>query len=91
MGVYCYKKMPFGLKNAGATCQRMMDRVFAHQIGRNMEIYVDDMVIKSERVESTPDDLRETLRTLLLVNLRLNLEKCTFGVGSEKFLVYIVS
>lgn len=46
-GVFCYKKMPFGLKNAGATYQRLVDRVFRDQIGRNMEVYVDDMVIKS--------------------------------------------
>ncbi|GJT79716.1 hypothetical protein Tco_1054058, partial [Tanacetum coccineum] len=45
-GVFCYKKMPFGLKNAGATYQRLVDKVFSHQIGRNLEAYVDDMVIK---------------------------------------------
>ena len=91
VGVYYYKKMPFGLKNTGVTYLRMMDRVFTHQIGCNIEIYVDDMVIKSKRVESAPDDLEKTLRTLLSVNLRLNPEKCTFSVGSGKFLGYMVS
>ena len=72
MGVYCYQKMPFGLKNAGATYQRMMDRVFAHQIGRNLEVYVDDMVIKCRTARDAPKELEETLQTLLSVNLRLN-------------------
>ena len=48
-GLYCWKVMPFGLKNAGATYQRMVNAMFINQIGRNMEIYVDDMLIKSER------------------------------------------
>lgn len=91
IGVFCYKKIPFGLKNARATYQRMMDRVFAHQIGKNLEVYVDDIVIKSRTVADAPRNLEETLQTLLSVNLRLNPKKCTFGVGSGKFLVYMVS
>lgn len=83
--------MPFGLKNAGATYQRMMDKVFAHQIGRNMEVYVDGMVIKCKTAADAPKELEETLQTLLSVNLRLNPKKCTFGVGSGKFLGYMVS
>lgn len=75
IGVFCYKKMPFGLKNAGATYQRMMDRVFAHQIGRNLEVYVDDMVIKCRTAQDAPKELEETLQTLLSVNLRLNPKK----------------
>jgi hypothetical protein len=47
-GTFCYEKMPFGLKNAGATYQRLVDKAFSNQIGRNIEIYVDDMVIKSK-------------------------------------------
>src|ERR1044071_7289277 len=50
-GVYCYTKMPFGLKNAGATYQRLMDQAFEEQIGRNLEVYVDDLVIKSPTEE----------------------------------------
>lgn len=75
IGVFCYKKMPFGLKNAGATYQRMMDRVFAHQIGRNLEVYVDDMVIKCRTAQDAPKEREETLQTLLSVNLRLNPKK----------------
>lgn len=70
IGVFCYTKMPFGLKNARATYQRMMDRVFAHQIGKNLEVYVDDIVIKSRTVADAPRNLEETLQTLLSVNLR---------------------
>lgn len=68
-----------------------MDKVFAHQIGRNLEVYVDDMVIKCRTAQEAPRELEETLRTLLSVNLRLNPKKCTFGVGSGKFLGYMVS
>nr|KYP65120.1 Transposon Ty3-I Gag-Pol polyprotein [Cajanus cajan] len=50
---YCYRVMPFSLKNAGATYQRLMDKIFRHQLGRNMEVYVDDMVIKSETSPNT--------------------------------------
>lgn len=91
IGVFCYNKMPFGLKNAGAIYQRMMDRVFKHKIGRNLEVYVDDMVIKCKTSKDAPKEREETLQTLLSVNLRLNPKKCTFGVGSGKFLGNMVS
>lgn len=55
---YCYKVMPFGLKNAGATYQRLMDMIFAKQIGRNIEVYVDDMVVKSNNPAGHSADLR---------------------------------
>ena len=63
-GTYCYKKMPFGLKNAGATYQRLVDKLFEKQVGRNIEIYVDDMVVKSTSYPSFLEDLRETFDTL---------------------------
>nr|GFC01973.1 reverse transcriptase domain-containing protein [Tanacetum cinerariifolium] len=53
-GVYCYTKMPFGLKNDGATYQRLMDKAFESQMGRNIEVYVDDLVVKSH-TETTAD------------------------------------
>ncbi|GJZ84336.1 reverse transcriptase domain-containing protein [Tanacetum coccineum] len=59
-GVFCYRKMPFGLKNAGATYQRLVDKVFHDQIGRNLEAYVDDMVIKSTSEEEMLADIKET-------------------------------
>ena len=63
-GLYCYKVMPFGLKNAGATYQRLVNKMFSKQISRNMEVYVDDMLIKSKEELLHLDNLRETFATL---------------------------
>ncbi|PKA56186.1 RNA-directed DNA polymerase like [Apostasia shenzhenica] len=90
-GTYCYKVMPFGLKNAGATYQRMIDAVFKSQRGRNLEAYVDDILVKSKTLTEHLSDLRETLDTLRRYNLKLNPTKCTFGAASGKFLGYLVS
>ena len=46
-GLFCYKVMPFGLKNAGATYQRLMNKMFAQQLTRNVQVYVNDMLVKS--------------------------------------------
>ncbi|XP_063949875.1 uncharacterized protein LOC135152721 [Daucus carota subsp. sativus] len=89
-GTYAYIKMPFGLKNAGATFQRMVNKVFADQIGRNMECYVDDMIVKS-LFQDHADDLKECFETLRRNNMKINPAKCTFGVCSGKFLGYMVS
>ncbi|GJS94836.1 reverse transcriptase domain-containing protein [Tanacetum coccineum] len=90
-GVFCYTKMPFGLKNAGATYQRLIDTIFKGQIGRNLEAYVDDMVIKSKTEPEMIKDVEETLLTLKKVNMKLNLKKCSFGMEEGKFLGYIVT
>ena len=63
-GLYCYKVMPFRLKNAGAIYQRLVSRIFSHQIGRNVEVYVDDMLVKSSDEADHLDDMRETFDTL---------------------------
>ena len=63
-GLYCYKVIPFGLKNAGAIYQRLVNKMFSRQIGKNMEVYVDDMLIKSKEELAHLDDLRETFTTL---------------------------
>ena len=63
-GLYCYKVMPFELKNAGATYQRLVNKMFSQQIGRNMEVYVDDMLVKSKEELAHLDDLKETFATL---------------------------
>ncbi|XP_057730185.1 uncharacterized protein LOC130945491 [Arachis stenosperma] len=76
--------MPFGLKNAGATYQRLMDKVFHHQIGRNMEIYVDDMVAKTTQEKSHCDNLKEIFEQIRAYKMRLNPEKCAFGVQGEE-------
>ena len=83
--------MPFDLKNAGATYQRLMNRMFAPQIGRNVQVYVDDMLVKSRREEDHLEDLKETFDTLHSYNMKLNPGKCAFGVTVGKFLGFMVS
>ena len=90
-GLYCYKVMPFGLKNAGATYQRLVNKMFNKQIGRNMEVYMDDMLVKSKEELVHLDDLRETFATLKKYQMKLNPSKCVFGVASGKFLGFMVS
>ncbi|GJX75610.1 reverse transcriptase domain-containing protein [Tanacetum coccineum] len=90
-GTYCYTKMPFGLKNAGATYQRLVDSTFQAQLGRNLEAYVDDMVIKSKTEKDMIMDVAETFDNLRRVNMKLNPKKCSFGVKEGKFLGYMVT
>ncbi|GKC78837.1 reverse transcriptase domain-containing protein, partial [Tanacetum coccineum] len=90
-GIFCYKKMPFGLKNVGATYQRLVDRAFQKQIGRNLEVYVDDLVIKSHTEEEIIRDIAETFKTLRQINMKLNPKKCTFGMQEGMFLGYKVN
>ena len=90
-GLFCYKVMPFGLKNAGVTYQRLVNHMFHPQIGRNVEVYVDDMLVKSQDEGIHLDDLQETFDTLQQYNMKLNPSKCAFGVSSGKFLGYMVS
>ena len=90
-GLFCYRVMPFSLKNAGTTYQRLMNRVFASQIRRNVQVYVDDMLVKSRREEDHLEDLRETFDTLCSYNMKLNPGKCAFGVTAGKFLGFMVS
>jgi hypothetical protein len=90
-GLFCYKVMPFDLKNAGATYQRLVNKMFHDQIGRNVEVYVDDMLVKSKKDEDHLIDLKETFQTLRRYNIKLNPAKCVFGVSSSKFLGFMVS
>ena len=90
-GLFCNKVMPFGLKNAGATYQRLMNRMFAPQIGRNVQVYVDDMLVKSRQEEDHLKYLKETIDTLRSYNMKLNPGKCAFGVTVGKFLGFMVS
>ncbi|GKV48883.1 hypothetical protein SLEP1_g55671 [Rubroshorea leprosula] len=89
--IYCYVMMPFGLKNAGATYQKMVTIVFLAQIGRNLEVYVDDIVVKSLKAGDHLTDLEETFNNLRKNRMRLNPAKCIFGVESGKFLGFMVS
>ena len=82
--------MPFRLKNASVTYQRLMNRIFTPQIGRNVQVYVDDMLVKSQREEDHLEDLRETFDTLRSYNMKLNQGKCAFGVTAGKFLGFMV-
>ena len=83
--------MPFGLKNTGATYQRLVNKMFNKHINRNMEVYVDDMLVKSKEELIHLDDLRETFATLKQYQMKLNPGKCVFGVASGKFLRFMVS
>jgi ribonuclease HI len=89
--IYCYKVMPFGLKNAGATYQRLVNKIFAHLIGKNIEAYVDDMVVKSKQVGGHIADLEEVFATLRKYRMKLNPTKCMFGVASGKFLGFMIT
>ena len=82
--VYCYTCMPFGLKNAGATFQRLMRIALRAQMGRNVEAYVDEIVVKSREGDNLLRDLEETFASLRKVNIKLNPTKCVFGVPSGK-------
>ena len=90
-GNYHYKVMSFGLKNAGSTYQRMMTRMFEPQLSKDIEIYVDDMVVKSKMVTEHLKDLSDIFDILRRHKLRLNASKCSFGMGSGKFLGYMVT
>ena len=83
--------MPFGLKNAGASYQRLMNKMFTQQIGRNVQVYVNDMLVKSLRENDHLDDLQETFDTLRSYNMKLNPSKCVFEVTAGKFLGFLVS
>ena len=83
--------MPFGLKNTGSTYQRMMTKMFKPQLGRSIEIYIDDMVVKSKIVSEHVEDLTNIFEILRKYKLHLNASKCLFGVGSGKFLGYMVT
>ena len=89
-GIYCYKVMPFGLKNAGATYQRAMQKIFDDMLHKNVECYVDDLVVKSKKREDHLTDLRQVFERLRRYQLKMNPLKCAFGVSSGKFLGFIV-
>ena len=88
---YHYTVMPFELKNAGATYQQMMTRMFQDKIRRTMKMYIDDMVVKSKQESQHIKDLQGTFEVLRQHKLRLNAEKCVFGVEAGKFLGYLIT
>ena len=90
-GLYCYKMMSFRLKNTSAIYQRLVNKIFFDKIGQTMEVYVDDMLVKSLIVEQHINDLADIFVSLRLYNMMLNLEKCIFRVKAEIFLGYMIS
>ena len=90
-GFCCYRVIPFGLKNVGATYQRLVNQMFNKQIERNVEVYVNDMLIKSKEEKDHLDDLKEMFNTLRQYSMKLNSSKCAFEVSSGKFLEFMVS
>jgi hypothetical protein len=90
-GAYCYQTMPFGLKNAGATFQRCMRRVFGELIGRIIEAYVDDIVVKSKKTGDLVPDFTKVFVKLRQHRVKLNPEKCIFGVPRGMLLGFVMS
>ena len=90
-GVFCYNTMPFGLKNARATYQRCIQDCLREQIGRNVQVYVDDVVITARKADALIDDLRETFDNLDRFKIKLNPTKCAFGVPAGQLLGYFIS
>jgi hypothetical protein len=89
--MYCYITMPFGLRNAGATYQRCMNHVFGEHIGRTIEAYVDDIIVKTRKASDLLSDLEVTFGCLRTKGVKLNPEKCVFGVPQGMLLGFTVS
>jgi hypothetical protein len=90
-GMFCYVIMSFGLRNAGATYQRCMQHIFGDHIGWTVEAYVDDIVVKTRKADNLVHDLRVAFDCLRANGVKLNPEKCVFGVSRGMLLGYIVS
>ena len=90
-GMYCYNVMPFVLKNVRATYQRMMSCIFETLLGKSMEAYIEDMLVKSKSREDHLSHLRQAFQLMRLHHLRLNPDKCAFRVESGNFLGFLVS
>jgi len=88
---YYYKVMPFGLKNVGTTYQRLMDKVFSHLICKIVEVYVDDIMVKSANPGQHLANLTEVSLAIRKFNLWLNSEKCVFRIDGDKFLGFMLT
>jgi hypothetical protein len=91
LGKYCYVTMSFGLRNAGATYQRSMQHIFGDHIGRTVEAYVDDIVVNTKKANDLVSDLCVAFDCLQANGVKLNLEKCVFGVPRGMVPGYTVS
>ena len=90
-GLYCYNVMPFGLKNAGATYQRLVTKMFRPFLGSTMEVYIDDMLVKSKQRQNHVTHLQQIFYLLREYGMKLNPLKCAFGVSAGKFLGFMVT
>lgn len=90
-GFYGYQVMPFGPKNTRATYQRLNSKIFKDLIGKSMEIYIDDMLVKIQMKEDYISHLTRSFQLLTNYQMKLNPSKCTFGVSSSKFVGYMVT
>ncbi|KAM2296835.1 hypothetical protein ACFX1S_036454 [Malus domestica] len=90
LGTYEWVVMPFGLKNAGATYQRAMNTIFHDLIGTIVEVYIDDVVVKSKHRRTHLEDLRQAFLRIRQHNLKMNPAKCAFGVSAGNFLGFLV-
>ena len=89
--LYCYKVMPFRLKNVGATYQRLMTKIFRPLVGRTVEVYINDIVVKNKTREDHTHHLQEVFHLLRRYDMKLNPSKCAFGVSAGKFLGFMVT
>ena len=89
--LFCYNVMSFGLKNAGATYQRLVTRMFRPLLGKTMEVYIDDMLVKSEEHSDHAKHLQEPFELMRAYRMKLNPSKCAFGVSVGQFLGFMVT
>ena len=90
-GLFCYNVMPFGLKNVGATYQRLVTKMFRPLLGKTMEVYIDDMLVKSKEHPNHTTHLQEAFDLLKAYDMKLNPLKCAFGVSADWFLGFMVT
>lgn len=90
-GIYCYKVMPFRLKNIDLTYQHLVNAMFAKLLGQTIEVHNNDILVKSLVAEQHIAYLEQTFTILQRYNMKLNHAKCSFRVSSVKFLGYIVT
>ena len=90
-GLYCYNVMPFGLKNVGATYQRLVTKMFRPLLDSTMEVYIDDMLVKSKQRPNHAAHLQQTFDLLREYGMKLNPLKCAFEVKAGRFLGFMVT
>ena len=88
---YCYQVMPFRLKNAGTTYQRLVNKMFQKLVDTSMEVYIDDMLVKSVKAGLHASHLAKAFQVLKDYKMKLNPTKCAFGVSVGKFLGFIIN